>query len=266
MEGGIDQTEGNQQVETTATESPLVEPVDGPNKDVRGYLLRELQSTSRQIKKTFWFGAASVLIILAYSIWVYSALVGDLLNPDTLSTLIVSEVEIQAPVVLENLRLETEAQIPGIIADLKKKVFSETKAVRFAVDTHVEAVLEVMPVLRQEMEEGFQVYFDENREELAAFAETHSDEQFVDYFVSEIGSEIASQVEQAFERHSEIKTDSLAQLTMFNSEISSIASKNRFRMSEHEQLKRRVYASWLRVLETYLEISESDLSKLAAGS
>jgi hypothetical protein len=263
MDTGITQTESEQSVESPSAQSPLVTPGESGSGDVRGFLIKEIQSSSSGIKKTYWLGTTVVLFIMSYSLWIYSTLLSDVLNPDVLSSLIAAEAGIQAPIVIDSLRTEAESQIPVIIGAIKTKIFSETKGIRFSVDTHVDAVLEVMPIFREEMKEGLQVYFEDNREQFADFAETHSDEQFVEHFVSEINAEVGHQLEATLIRHKDIKAESLAQLASLNTEISTLASKNRFRMTEHEQLKRRVYASWLKVLEQYLEFSDADLRALA---
>ena len=169
-----------------------------------------------------------------------------------IATIVANEIDVNLPSQLAVI----ESSLIQTAPENSKKLVSNIKAI--APEINVKAkesinhVIAMMPTLREDLSGAIEAYFVENKEDMKSFVEGHSEQEFASYFMDDLLATLSLRFEEELKSEGgfdAIKSMSLKRLTSLNNHLNSLANKNRFDLTQDEQLQRRAIVSWVKLLE-----------------
>ncbi|WOO43064.1 hypothetical protein [Rubellicoccus peritrichatus] len=218
------------------------------NQKLIEFVEEQTKKAQRGVKTTYVLGIIAAVLIGGYLSFILY-MERTFLNPQNLAYLI---------------RLETEAAMPQLIRDTEDALVEKARSgAQSLSDEFIELVpriaaagkeqidiayQEQIPFLSEEFSLIVEEYIDQNGEELAAFAEEHSSQEFANYFTAEMMDELHRQLDTRMAQEYEgrgvayFKENIVDAMVAMDYTVSDLLTKNPEDMNRRERLQRRLLA------------------------
>ncbi|MGF1451013.1 MAG: hypothetical protein ACFB21_02930 [Opitutales bacterium] len=213
------------------------------------FLQDEIKKAKRGVTMTYSFGLIVCLILGGYMAWALYNLNQTVLDPEQLAMFIGDSAEEQVPGLvseLENYLIDTAddqaEELSNRFLELAPQIFA---AARNQIDATYQ---EDLPLISAEFSTIIREYLRENEEALKAFAEANSNEEFAEFFISELMAELETQLNAWMAEEFEGRDLSYVQenirlaMMAMNEKLEELIEKPVEELTRQERMQRRILA------------------------
>lgn len=244
-------------VESFSVEPKLknTEPLVDNAKLTDAFLVAETERNIEIAKKTWRWGSVAVVVLAIYFTTLISSVRSVVFDADGIAAILSSELDKKLPEQLGMLEGALIAQAPSNARNLVSEITKVLPRVRVEGQNAIEEVSNSIPLLGEEVTSAIKAYVADNREAIQDFAKTHSEQEFANYFMSDLFAHVILDVDTKLKQAGEpggwnaVKAVSLKRLVALNNYLERLANTGRFDLSEEEQLQRRTIVTWIKLLE-----------------
>ena len=212
----------------------------------------QVEKNKALTEKVWKWGGLGLLVLAIYLSAMVSSIKNVLFDTEGIATIVASEIDTSLPnhfATFETGLIESAPENTKSLVSNITKLLPELSSV---AKEKINSVVDIMPVFKEELNETIKVYFAENQEDMKSFVETHSEEEFANYFMDDLLATVSLSIDEKLKSEGgleSVKSLSLDRLIKLNSHLGYLAEKNRFELTEQEQLQRRAIVSWTKLLQ-----------------
>ncbi len=215
------------------------------------FLSKQISDNKVVTEKVWKWGGLALLVLSIYLSAMVSSVENVFFDTEGIATVVANEIDISLPGHLAAFESDLISTAPENTKSMVSNIAKILPELNSVAKEKINSVVDIMPVFKTELNDAIKAYFAENQEEMKSFVETHSEQEFANYFMDDLLATVSLSIDDKLKSEGgmeTVKSLSLSRLVKLNSHLGYLAEKNRYELTEKEKLQRRTIVSWAKLL------------------